>query len=302
MNPYEILGVDKNSEQNEIKKAYRKLSLQFHPDRNSTELAKTRIIEINDAYEKIGNVDSRKQYDQKSIFHSMNNMTPNNGSQDDLMNFFDMVFGGSVGVHVYQGSEFPGNGFPGSGFSGFHHQLEKPLPIIKNILISLEESYNGCNHLIEIDRWTITNNMKISEKIKIDLNILQGTDDNDIIILRECGNIINNQIKGDLKIIVSVQNTTSFIRDGLDLIFYKKISLKESLCGLSFVLKKIDGENVVLNSNKKVFTIICPKFRKIIPMMGMIRDGKTGNLIIEFDVEYPDKLTIEQINALSEIL
>lgn len=294
MNPYEILGVYKDSEQSEIKKAYRKLSLQFHPDRNSTELVKIRIIEINDAYEKIGDVDSRKQYDKESVFFGMN---PNNDSQDDLMNFFNMVFGGSGGVHVHQGSRFSGSEFP-----SFQQQLQKPVPIIKNILISLEESFNGCNHSIEIDRWTISNNIKINEKINIDLDIPQGVDDNDIIILRNCGNIINNQLKGDLKIIISIQNTTPFVRDGLNLIFYKKISLKESLCGLSFILKKIDGENVVLNSNKKSFTIIGPKFRKIIPMMGMIKDGKTGNLIIEFDVKFPDTLTVEQINALNEIL
>ena len=54
MNPYNVLGVSNNCDSNEIKKAYRKLSLQFHPDRNPLEEAKSRIVEINSAYELIG--------------------------------------------------------------------------------------------------------------------------------------------------------------------------------------------------------------------------------------------------------
>jgi DnaJ-class molecular chaperone len=314
MNPYDILGVTKDSEQTEIKKSYRKLSLQFHPDRNSSEEAKGKMTQINDAYEKIGDAESRQQHDQQSNnpFSDMQGH-PGFGGSDDIQNIFNMMFGGnrpggmpgvhvfhSPGVNIFHGQQ--GSGFPGfPGFPGFQQQLAKPVPIVKNILLSLEQCYTGCSYPIEIERWVIINDCKVTEKLTINLEIRQGVEDNEIVILRECGNIINDEMKGDLKIVVNIQNTTLFKRDGLDLIYNKKITLKQSLCGFSFELKKLDGNNILLNSTK-VITIIKPKFRKIIPMMGMTRDGKTGNMIIDFDVEFPETLTKEQIDALNEIL
>lgn len=302
MNPYEILGVSKDSDQNEIKKSYRKLSLQFHPDRNNSDEAKIKMLDINDAYEKIGDTESRHEHDQQSNnpFHNINDVGHRGfGAPDDMQNIFNMIFGGGI-PHGMQGGQGV-HVFHGGGFPGFNQQFQKPVPIIKNILITLEQSYTGYDYSIDIERWIIMNNMKVNEQITISFKIPAGIDDNEIIIIRDCGNIMNEQMKGDLKVVVNVQNTTSFKREGLNLIYYKKISLKESLCGFSFSFKQLNGESVVLNSNK-VLTVIGPKFRKIIPMMGMIKDNVTGNLIIEFDVEFPVKLTIEQVNALKEIL
>ena len=65
--PYEVLGVDKDCELSAIKKAYRKLSLQYHPDRNSTSEANEKMLQINAAYEEIGDVDQRKSYDNRVL-------------------------------------------------------------------------------------------------------------------------------------------------------------------------------------------------------------------------------------------
>jgi DnaJ family protein A protein 2 len=92
-----------------------------------------------------------------------------------------------------------------------------------------------------------------------------------------------------------------FVREGLDLICKHKLSLREALCGFTFELHHINGKTLNVNNNTNP-TIIKPNFKKIIPNLGMKKESKTGNLIIHFDVEFPDSLNQEQIQALKNIL
>ena len=71
-----------------------------------------------------------------------------------------------------------------------------------------------------------------------------------------------------------------FERNGIDLIFKKSITLKESLCGFSFDLLYIDGREFKINNEPG--NIIPAEFTKIIPKLGMERDNNIGNLIIIF--------------------
>lgn len=307
MNPYEVLGVSKDCDSQEIKKAYRKLSLLYHPDRNQSEEAKQKILDTNAAYESIGDPENRKQFDTQSchpLFQGFPGFGGSGGGGEehiDIGNIFNMMFnqggmGGMGATHV-----FHAGGGGGGGGHFFHQQMQKPPPIMTSILISLEQAYNGCSVSIQIERWVIMNNMKVSELINLNIQIPQGVDSNEFIILREQGNIINDEIKGDIKIGINIQNTTFFVRNGLDLIFKKKISLKEALCGFSFEIKHIDGQNLCLN-NKTNSTVIKPNFRKEISNMGMKKESLCGNLVIEFEIEFPNTLTQEQISNLTEIL
>ena len=126
-------------------------------------------------------------------------------------------------------------------------------------------------------------------------------DDGEIVLLQDKGHIINDQLKGDIKITVHVENNSPFIRSGLDLLYRKSITLKESLCGFAFEMSHLNGKTLCMN-NMTGKTIIKPKFRKIIPKMGMMREQNIGNLIIEFDVDFPESLTDEQIQVLTETL
>jgi DnaJ-class molecular chaperone len=108
-------------------------------------------------------------------------------------------------------------------------------------------------------------------------------------------------MKGDVKFVFSIVNTTGFQRHGMDLIYKKQITLKEALTGFSFDLVHVNGKTLCLN-NKTNRTIIAPHYKKVIPGLGMVRDGNTGNLIIEFDVAFPESLTIEQMDAIANIL
>ena len=128
----------------------------------------------------------------------------------------------------------------------------------------------------------------------------KGIDNNEIIVLENQGNVQGPNCKGDVKVFIKIENESGFERRGLDLIYDKKITLKESLCGFSFELKYINNKTYTINN--KSGNIIPPEYMKIIPAMGLTRDDHTGNLIIHFILEFPASLTAEQIETLEKIL
>jgi DnaJ-class molecular chaperone len=321
--PYEVLGVDKDCELSAIKKAYRKLSLQYHPDRNSTSEANEKMLQINAAYEEIGDVDQRKSYDNRvSNTHQGFQGFPQGfpqgftqGFPQGFQGFTHHTGGMPQGFTHHTGGGMP-QGFQGGGddfmeniinmmFQGggvhFSKQMNKPPPIIKNVSITLEQCYNGCLLPIVIEKWIIQDDMKVLKNETIHIDIPQGIDTNEFFVLRERGNEVNENLIGDVKIIVSIDKNDTFERCGMDLIFNKTITLKESLCGVSFEVKHLNGDNMCLMNNKNP-TVIKPTLKKIINNMGMKRDEKVGNLIIIFDVEFPNELSQAQITALGNIL
>lgn len=329
-NFYEVLGVSNDASESDIKKAYRTLSLKYHPDRNPNEEAKSIFQSIGEAYETLSDPAKRNQYDMELRFggggHPFGMGGGGGGSPfthmssmdefSEINNIFNMMFGGGQGGNPFgmgggmEGSipGMPGirifhssSGMPGGFHSQMFHQIHRPEPIIKNLQITIEQSYQGCVVPIEIERWVLNNNVKIMENETLYLNIPQGIDDNEMISIRDKGHVINGEIHGEVKISINVVNNTDFKRIGLDLIYHKKISLKESLCGFSFEMIHLNGKKLCLNNNSNP-TVIKPNYKKVVPSMGMIRENSTGNMIIEFEVEFPDALTQEQIEYISKVL
>lgn len=295
MDFYKILGIDNKASQEEIKKQYRKLSLKMHPDKGGDI---NKFKELNEAYQTLGDENKRKEYDFKRQFNNNNSRMP----QD----IFNMMFS-----HMNNMSEAPFFNFSQpsninnhSNIRIFRNGLEqqnvfnKPTPIIKTIEITLEESYNGIKKPINIERWVKEDNIKRIEKETIYIDIPRGIDNNEIIILRDKGNIISEKNKGDIKLFIKVNNTSYFERRGIDLILKKKISLKEALCGFSFEIEYFNQRKFIIKNENNVIT---PQYSKIVPKLGLVRDNQNGNLIIEFDIEFPN-LDEEQINKLKEIL
>jgi len=309
---YEILGLTKTATQEEIKKAYRKLSLELHPDRNNGSAESTeKFKKISNAYETLGDEENRKRYDMRdNNFNNGVGMNPN-----DFFNFVSQNIFGKMGqnvnvrqVHV-PGSHGPGSHVPGShvpnmpGFfnvEGLRQNLNKPMPIIKNLEITLTKSYVGCTLPLEITRWVSENEIKREETETIYINIPKGVDNNELIILRDKGHVMSDSIKGDIKIFLSVKNDTEFIRNGLDLILNKTITLKEALCGFSFDMKYLDGKTFKINNGNG--NVIGFNYKKVLPDLGMKRDNHIGNIIINFTIVFPEKLTSEQVDSLLTIL
>jgi DnaJ-class molecular chaperone len=171
---------------------------------------------------------------------------------------------------------------------------------VKTETITLSNAYTGYNMPIEITRWIIENDIKREETETIYIPIPPGVDNNEIIILREKGNMLSETNKGDIKVFIKIQNDTEFTRNGLDIVFNKTIGLKDALCGFNFDMNYLDGRVFKINNTNG--NIITNNYNKVLKGMGMKRDNHIGNLIINFTVTFPDKLTNEQINSLREIL
>jgi len=313
-NFYELLGIPETANAEEIKKAYRKLSLKYHPDKNNGDPeCVSKFQKISEAYETLGNAEKKSQYDmmQKNPFARMSSMNGMPGGMpfehmDDLFTNIFFGGGGPFGMNGMPGMPgmFPGgpnikifrNGVP----VNFGGGLEKPTPIIKTIVINMDTVLNGGKIPLEIERWILENGNKVFENQTIYVDVMKGVDNNEIIILRDQGNVINESCKGDVKIFIKIENDTLFQRKGLDLYMDKKISLKDALCGFSFDLKYINGK--VYTINNQAGNVIPAEYQKVIPNMGLSRDNHTGNLIIIFHVEFPEKIPIEKIDLLKTIL
>lgn len=330
-NFYEILELPETASIDEIKKSYRRLSMMYHPDKNNNNPESTsKFQKISDAYETLGDMDKKKEYDAMKN-NPFAKMMGNNGGQDPMSELFANLFGGipfghmptfnghGHGVHSFNGSgvhSFNGGSFgPGGGpfgpnvrvfhngvqvnAPGFVQNMQKPTPIIKHILVPIDKILTGTTMPIDIERWLIQDGNKIFEQETIYVTVPKGIDEGEIIVLRDKGNVISEDCKGDIKMFIKIQNETEFKRSGLDLIYEKTISVKEALCGFTFELKYITGKVYTINNNSG--NIISHGYRKIIPNMGLVRDNHNGHLIIVFNVKFPDKLTEEIMDQLKKI-
>jgi DnaJ-class molecular chaperone len=308
---YSILGVPENANADEIKKAYRKLSLKYHPDRNQGDIEKTKTFQrINEAYETLSDNEKKDEYDMrgKNPFMRMNSFGGNGDDMDMNDLFANLFFGGMPGMPGMPGGMFAGGFPPGANVRVFRngvpvnmgHGFDKPAPITKTIHINMGTVLTGGKIPLEIERWSLENGTKVFEIVTVYVDIFKGVDHNEIIVLREQGNSINDTCKGDVKVFINISNDSQFIRRGLDLIMHKEISLKEALCGFSFEIKYINGK--VYTINNQTGNIIPPNYEKVIPNMGLTRENHVGNLIIIFNTKFPETLPKETIEALGKLL
>lgn len=284
MSLYDTLGVKNNASESEIKKAFRKLSMQYHPDKPTGDADKYK--NISNAYDILSDSSKRQQYDHEQQF----------GSHGfDESNIFNMMFGGGRGFeHVFS------SGGPNIRiFRNGKPVFSKPQPIQIVLKLTLKEAYAGTNKRVLINRTISEANSSSHEEEAYYIPIPVGIDNDEIIVLKEKGHV-KNSLKGDVNVRIQIQKDTSLTRNGLDLHYKKTISFKESLCGFKFMIDHLDDKKY--NINNSPGKIIYPGFTKTIPKLGMRRNTSCGNLIIEFQVDYPVELTKKQIDTIESIL
>jgi DnaJ-class molecular chaperone len=312
---YNILEVPETASIDEIKKSYRKLSMMYHPDKNKNNPdATAKFQKISEAYETLGDQDKKREYDmtRNNPFIKMMGNPGQNPMDDIFASFFGgMPFGpmpsfgpGPGSGHPFQGNPFAPNirvfhnGVPVNAQS-FAQGIQKPTPIIKNVVVPIDKILTGTTIPVDIERWIIQDENKVFENETVYVTVPKGIDEGEIIVLREKGNVVREDCKGDIKIFIKIDNSTEFKRTGLDLLLEKTITVKEALCGFSFELKYITGKTYTITNNSG--NIISHGYRKIIPNMGFSRDQHNGNLIITFNVKFPEKLTDEVMDQLKKI-
>ena len=175
--------------------------------------------------------------------------------------------------------------------------LPKRAHIHKEVCVTLAQAYSGHQTPIEVERSMPGG---YSEIETLYVTIPKGVDENEMLTIEGKGNALSERLKGDVKVTVKIANDTVYRRNGLDLIYQRRISLKEALCGFTFELEHIDGRTFRIDNKKG--TIVSPGYQKVVPKLGMEREGHIGNLVIEFAIDFPNDLSTETIEQLKTIL
>lgn len=300
-NYYQVLGVNEKASQEEIRKAYRGLQMKWHPDKNlGNPEAITMTQKLNEAYETLGDEQKRADYDRMKSGNPFINIGGGGGGRhpQNVDEIFSMFFGGAPIFPFPQMHNMTGGNIHIFHNGEFVQVLQKPPPIFKTVVIGMEQVQMGASISLEIDRCIMKTGAH--EKETIQVTIPKGVEDNEIIVIKDKGNMLNDTVKGDVHIVVSIENNTLFKRAGLDLILEKNITLKEALCGFSFEITYLNGKSYTLNNARG--NVIPPEYKKVYPNMGLTRDEQKGNMVIHFHIQFPEKLTEEQIVELEKSL
>tara|TARA_Y100000591_G_C21833277_1_gene700952 strand:+ start:952 stop:1839 length:888 start_codon:yes stop_codon:yes gene_type:complete len=292
-NYYEILCVNENSSIDEIKRSYRKLSIKYHPDKDKTNNDDQYFKKITQAYEYIINNHNYQinENENKTHKNTNNNQIINydfNNNNNNLNNNNNNLNNNNNNNNNNLNNYFNNN-------NNFSQNKEN---ILIDLNISYYQSYYGTSIPINIERKNIVNNIIRSENETIYIQIPKGIDNNEIITIENKGNNYNNNFS-DIKITIKLLPEKNFTRNGLDIIYIKNLSFKESLTGFSFEIQHFNQKIYKINNKNEIFI---NNMEKQFKNLGFQREEFTGNLIIKFHVDTPQNLNIETINKLKEIL
>ena len=308
---YKILGVDKGSTPDEIKKSYRKLALQFHPDRNKGDKkAEEKFKEISEAYAVLSDDDKRKQYDQfgDTKFHqqySQEDIFRNTDFSQIFREFnmgsgFESIFGRMFGGGVRFGGGPEGfEGFqPGMG--GRAQQIPKGQDIEYPITVSFHEAFHGGERQIS---FRLSDGSQRQLKVKVPKGAKNGAK------LRIGGKGVESPYggeAGDLLIVVTVATHPQFVRTGNDIEAKVPLKISEALLGTAREVETMDGvKKVKIPPGMKPGTHIRLKGLGF-PVSAGAKDGSgtRGDFYVVVDLLMPDQLSAAQktaVEALQEL-
>lgn len=312
---YKILGVTKSASQDEIKKAFRKLALKYHPDKNpGDKTAETKFKEVNEANEVLSDPEKRKKYDELGSNWKQYQGSGGSGGFDwgkYQKQYGQQQYGGSQGGQTFYtdfgdlGGAF-GNG--GGGFSDFFEaffggsfggqnkrsggrkntQQLKGDDIQAELPISLEEAYNGGEKLFELNGQTIK------------LKLKKGSYDGQVLKLSGKGYPgHNNAPNGDLLLTLKIQTHAAIKRIDDDLYMDLPVDIYTAVLGGKITVDTLKGkikvtipEGASSGKTLRLAGLGMPKYGK---------DSQFGDLFVKINIETPKNLTAQERKLFEEL-
>ena len=306
MDYYEVLGIKKDGSAQDIKKAYRKLAMKYHPDRNKGDKeAEEKFKKISEAYAVLSDSEKRKQFDTYGDTGFQQRY-----SQEDIFRGFDLGdilkefglggMGGGFRASSGQGTPFETfffqGGGPGAGSASFHssarQQPVKGSDLTYELAVSLEEILNGSEKTISLRREGKTENVSV----KIPKGIKAGQK------LRLAGKGSQSPYggpPGDLFLVINEQPHPVFTRDGNNLIALQRIPFSKACLGSEVTVKSLEGKDLKV----KVPAGIQQQSKLRLKGHGL-PEGKTGgrgDIYVKFMIDIPKKLTKDQKKLIQEL-
>lgn len=295
-NFYDVLGVQKNASKDEIKKAFRKLAVKYHPDNGGDE---NKFKEISEAYETLSNPDKRREYDQLLMYGGI----PGRGAAGGA------YAGGAAGVNIGDilNSMFSGNGaFTndwGQGFSspfgggdaGGRQRSRRGDDLSLTVDVSAEDAFRGVTHKVT---YRIPST---GEQQAIAVSVPAGAVDGGKLRYKRRGEYgINGGERGDLVVTTHVEEHPLFKRKGADVTMELPISIYEAALGCSVDVPTPGGATVRLKVPAGTQT--GKKFRfKEMGAPDVKHRGKTGALLVKVVVKVPTALSDEERTSLEHL-
>lgn len=279
---YKILGVEKNANKEEIKKAFRKLAHKYHPDKKDGDEKKFK--EVNEAYGILSDDKKRAQYDQFGSGFSGSAGSSNGGFGGFGGGGFDFSgFAQGQGQNI----NIDLNDILGSFFGGGARRVRRGADVSMDIEIDFKDSVFGLSRKLKL------NHNKKPEEVEI--KIPAGIDSGEMMRVRGKGQEIDDGQPGDLYIRIHIKPHKTFRKEGIHLITDQKIKLTESLLGAKKEIETVDDKKISL---KIPAGITHGEILRVRDKGVMTPSGRRGDLLIRILIDSPSKLSRKAKEAI----